>query len=130
MPRPKRGVRVPVTHVGALGGSLRAKRGNFRRREAPLLGDHEAWRSHARGVPAKPAQKVRQVIVIPGKAPQHSAVAVEEYLGGCGGETGLACLPVGTPELNAVEGLVQAASDPGGDVPAQLGSSGARSTVS
>lgn len=38
-------------------------------------------------------------------APQHRAKVVGEYLRGCGGEVVPACLPVGTPEPDASEGL-------------------------
>lgn len=50
-------------------------------------------------------QKFGKVAVVLDRASQHRAEEVADYLKGCGGEVVLVYLPVGTPELNVVEGL-------------------------
>jgi len=48
-------------------------------------------------------RKFGKVAVIVDRPPQHGARAVRAFLRACGGETGLIRLPVGPPQLNAVE---------------------------
>lgn len=48
-------------------------------------------------------RKFGKVAVIVDRAPQHGARAVRAFLRACGGETRLIRLPVGSPQLNAVE---------------------------
>lgn len=50
-------------------------------------------------------KKFGRVVVVPGRAPRHSAAAPKEYPRSCGGEAGLVYLQVGTPEPDASEGL-------------------------
>jgi len=48
-------------------------------------------------------RKFGKVAVILDRAPQHRAAAVREFLGSCGKTVKLISLPVGSPQLNAVE---------------------------
>lgn len=50
-------------------------------------------------------KKFGRVVVFLDRATQHRAREASEFVLGCGGDVRLACLPVGTPELNVVEGL-------------------------
>jgi len=49
-------------------------------------------------------KKFSRVAAVLDRAPQHRAREADELLPGCGVEAGLTCPPVGTHELNAVEG--------------------------
>ncbi len=45
------------------------------------------------------------MVMIPDRAPQHRAKAVQDAIDEMGGEVKLACLPPGCPDLNAMEEL-------------------------